>query len=95
VYPLFFADIVDADPAASSSFLDDVTSQLDHSDEDDDLFSEASPSDAFVAHLYPTDCPNIMMSMKTLITGFVERHNKGAHVSSLHAVVISKLNELQ
>jgi origin recognition complex subunit 3 len=47
--------------------LNDVTVQIDRTD----LESEDAPS--FTTHLYPSDCINIMTTMKAIVTGFVER----------------------
>ena len=40
--------------------------------EDDD-----PPPGSYITHLYPSDCPNIMSTMKALVTGFVDRPPNG------------------
>lgn len=54
-------------PASDSTFLNEVTAQIDCTN----LENEDAPS--FTTHLYPTDCLNIMSTMKAVVTGFVER----------------------
>ncbi|KAG7442905.1 uncharacterized protein BT62DRAFT_988551 [Guyanagaster necrorhizus] len=55
-----------SNPAGGTSFLNELTNQLDRSND------EADPS-SFVTHLHPAECSNIMAGMKMLITGFIDR----------------------
>jgi len=38
---------------------------------------EDPPPSSYITHLYPSDCSNIMSTMKSLVTGFVERPPAG------------------
>jgi hypothetical protein len=56
--------------AAGPSLLNDITCRLNNQEMDDD--TETPQPDAFMTHIYPTDCSNITLTMKTLISGFVK-----------------------
>ncbi|KAI6130863.1 origin recognition complex subunit 3 N-terminus-domain-containing protein [Pisolithus thermaeus] len=58
----------------SSSFLDEITSQLEGRD-DDALFGDAN-SGHLVTHIFPSDCPNVSSAMKTLVTGFITKYER-------------------
>ncbi|KAJ7752121.1 hypothetical protein B0H16DRAFT_1723888 [Mycena metata] len=51
-----------SDPSGGSRFLDRLTTELEPEDDD---------ASALVDHLYPNDCVNITVAMKSLIGGFV------------------------
>ncbi|KAH7928820.1 hypothetical protein BV22DRAFT_1126185 [Leucogyrophana mollusca] len=53
--------------STSSSLFDEIASRL----ECDDLFEDSSGN--YVTHIFPGECPNIMSTMKTLVSGFVTR----------------------
>ncbi|KAK0223959.1 origin recognition complex subunit 3 N-terminus-domain-containing protein [Armillaria fumosa] len=55
-----------SNPAGGTSFLNELINQLGCSDD------ETEPG-AFVTHLHPAECSNIMSGMKTLISGFTDR----------------------
>ena len=62
--------VVIADPIFGSSFLTELTNQLElPEDAADSLFSQKT----FVTHMYPPDCGNISSAMKSIVNGFVER----------------------
>ena len=56
----------------SQGFIANVASRLEANpvEESED---EDPPPNSYIAHLYPSDCSNIMSTMKSLVTGFVER----------------------
>jgi len=56
----------------SQGFVASVASRLEAKfvEEGED---EDPPPSSYVTHLYPSDCSNIMSTMKSLVTGFVER----------------------
>ena len=65
--------VVIADPIFGSSFLTELTNQLElPEDAPDSLFSQKT----FVTHLYPPDCGNISSAMKSIVNGFVERERR-------------------
>lgn len=68
------------DPTAGSSILNEVAEALE--EDEDEQGEDSTPTDTFVTHLYPGDCPNIMTAMKALITSFVERPTIQGEVKS-------------
>ncbi len=60
----------------NQGFLPNLTSRLETNPaeeaEDDD-----PPPASYITHLYPPDCPNIMSTMKALVTGFVDHPPNG------------------
>ena len=72
---------VSSDPALGSIYLDHVTTQL----EDLDQIPEPTRTiKSFVAHLYPTDFPNIQAGMRSIIAGYVERNDLVPQGTNLH-----------
>jgi origin recognition complex subunit 3 len=62
--------VITADPVFGSSFLTELTNQLEPpEDAPDSLFSQTT----FVTHLHPPDCGNISSAMKSIVNGFVEK----------------------
>ncbi|KIK19809.1 hypothetical protein PISMIDRAFT_42720, partial [Pisolithus microcarpus 441] len=59
---------------ASSSLLDEITSQLEGRD-DDALFGDVNGGH-LVTHILPSDCPNVPSAMKTLVTGFITKYEQ-------------------
>lgn len=51
--------------------MQNVVAQLENENLDDDI------TPARVAHLYPSDCTNIMFTMKSMIQGFVSASPEG------------------
>lgn len=62
--------------STSKGFLADVASRLatNHAEEAED---DDPPPGSHITHLYPSDCPNIMSTMKALVTGFVNHPPNG------------------
>jgi origin recognition complex subunit 3 len=60
----------------SQGFIANVASRLETNpiEESED---EDPPPSSYITHLYPSDCSNIMSTMKSLVTGFVERPPAG------------------
>jgi origin recognition complex subunit 3 len=50
----------------------------DDEDDEDSLFQSGHP-DAFVTHLHPSECTSVMLAMKTLVGGFVQRSPDKKH----------------
>ncbi|KAH9015607.1 origin recognition complex subunit 3 N-terminus-domain-containing protein [Lactarius pseudohatsudake] len=65
--------------STSKGFLADVASRLEtnHAEEAED---DDPPPGSHITHLYPSDCPNIMSTMKALVTGFVNHPPNGKDV---------------
>ncbi|KAH9000613.1 origin recognition complex subunit 3 N-terminus-domain-containing protein [Lactarius hatsudake] len=65
--------------STSKGFLADVASRLetDHAEEAED---DDPPPGSHITHLYPSDCPNIMSTMKALVAGFVNHPPNGKDV---------------
>ncbi|KAI0046775.1 hypothetical protein FA95DRAFT_1542047 [Auriscalpium vulgare] len=61
--------------SSGSAFLDNISRRLDHNSEEDD-----SRPETYVVHLHPPDCLTLMLTMKTLVTGFVDRPPDGHEV---------------
>ncbi|TFY76641.1 hypothetical protein EWM64_g7371 [Hericium alpestre] len=66
-------------PSYGSAFVNELATQMESGDEDSEDQDADHPS-AYVVHLRPPDCPNIMSAMKALVTGFVERSPDGQEV---------------
>jgi len=60
-----------AGQSGDSPVLQDVVIQLENENVDDDV------TPARVVHLYPADCTNIMVTMKSVIQGFVSASPEG------------------
>ena len=60
----------------SQGFIANVTSRLEASPVEESEDEDPPPS-SYITHLYPSDCSNIMSTMKSLVTGFVERPPAG------------------
>lgn len=71
---MFFISVFDqaADLAINPSFLDEVATELERHEDDDDDDDDDQERTAYVARIYPSDCPNLMTGMTSLITSFVE-----------------------
>ncbi|KAI0316872.1 origin recognition complex subunit 3 N-terminus-domain-containing protein [Amylostereum chailletii] len=69
-------------PSSGSSFISNIATRLEghethnQNDEDEDTPNPSS----YVAHLRPSDAPNIMSAMKALIGAFVDKPPKGQNV---------------
>ncbi|KAH9169541.1 origin recognition complex subunit 3 N-terminus-domain-containing protein [Lactarius sanguifluus] len=65
--------------STSKGFLADVASRLEtnHAEEAED---DDPPPGSHITHLYPSECPNIMSTMKALVTGFVNHPPNGKDV---------------
>jgi hypothetical protein len=62
--------------STSQGFIANVATRLEANliEETED---EDPPPSSYITHLYPSDCPNIMSAMKTLVTGFVNHPPHG------------------
>ena len=60
----------------SQGFIASITSRLEASPVEESEDEDPPPS-SYITHLYPSDCSNIMSTMKSLVTGFVERPPAG------------------
>ena len=58
--------------SGDSPVLQNVVVQLEAENVDDDL------TPARVAHLYPADCTNVMLTMKSMIQGFLSTSSEGS-----------------
>ena len=56
----------------SQGFIANVASRLEANPVEESEDEDPPPS-SYITHLYPSDCSNIMSTMKCLVTGFVER----------------------
>jgi origin recognition complex subunit 3 len=61
----------------SQGFITNVASRLEANIVEEGEDEEDPPPSSYITHLYPSDCSNIMSTMKSLITGFVERPPAG------------------
>jgi len=76
----------------SQGFIANVASRLEaglveETEEDD------PPPSSYITHLYPSDCSNIMSTMKNLVTGFVDHPPDGQDGES--AVMIPHVHRLR
>ena len=62
--------------SGDSHVLQNVVVQLENESIDDDV------APARVAHLYPADCTSIMLTMKSMIQGFVSSEGSGSSKGS-------------
>ena len=63
-------------------YLDHVATQLENLDQ----ISESTLTiKSFVTHLYPTDFSNIQAGMRSIIAGYVERHDLVPQGTNSHA----------
>lgn len=60
----------------SRGFVANVASRLEANPVEESEDEDPPPS-SYITHLYPSDCSNIMSTMKSLVTGFVERPPAG------------------
>ena len=60
----------------SQGFIANVARRLDANPVEESEDEDPPPS-SYITHLYPSDCSNIMSTMKSLVTGFVERPPAG------------------
>ena len=60
----------------SQGFIADVANRLEANSVEESEDEDRPPS-SYITHLYPSDCSNIMSTMKSLVTGFVERPPAG------------------
>jgi hypothetical protein len=60
----------------SQGFIADVANRLEATPVEESEDEDPPPS-SYITHLYPSDCSNIMSTMKSLVTGFVERPPAG------------------
>lgn len=65
--------------STSQGFLANVANRLEtnHAEECED---DDPPPGSYITHLYPSDCLNIMTTMKALVTGFVDHPPNGRHI---------------
>ncbi|KAI0279572.1 origin recognition complex subunit 3 N-terminus-domain-containing protein [Russula aff. rugulosa BPL654] len=63
----------------SQGFIADVANRLEANPVEESEDEDPPPS-SYITHLYPSDCSNIMSTMKSLVTGFVERPPAGQDV---------------
>ncbi|KAH9064536.1 origin recognition complex subunit 3 N-terminus-domain-containing protein [Lactarius vividus] len=65
--------------STSKGFLADVASRLEtnHVEESED---DDPPPGSYITNLYPSDCSNIMSTMKALVTGFINHPPNGKDV---------------
>lgn len=69
--------------STSQGFIANVASRLEANpfEESED---EDPPPSSYIVHLYPSDCSNIMSTMKSLVAGFVERPPAGQDGKTCH-----------
>lgn len=60
----------------SQGFIADVASRLEANPVEESEDEDPPPS-SYITHLCPSDCSNIMSTMKSLVTGFVDRPPAG------------------
>ena len=48
-------------------------------DEDEDSLFHSSHPEAFITHLHPSECTSVMLAMKALVSGFVQRSPNNNH----------------
>lgn len=65
--------------STSQGFLANVGNQLVTNRAEEAEDEDPSPS-SYITHLYPSGCPNIMSTMKALVTGFVDRPPNGQDI---------------
>jgi origin recognition complex subunit 3 len=58
--------------STSQGFIANLASRLEANPVEDSEDEDPPPS-SYITHLHPSDCSNIMSTMKTLISGFVDR----------------------
>ena len=69
------------DPPPEENNSDDNEEDGDEDEDEDSLFHSTHP-EAFVAHLHPSECTSVMLAMKALVLGFVQRppnNNRGEY----------------
>ena len=71
--------------STSQGFIANVATRLEANliEETED---EDPPPSSYITHLSPSDCPNIMSTMKTLVTGFVDRPPNGQDGESVDMI---------
>ena len=71
--------------STSQGFIANVATRLEVNliEETED---EDPPPSSYITHLSPSDCPNIMSTMKTLVTGFVDRPPNGQDGESVDMI---------
>ncbi len=62
--------------STSQGFIANVASRLEANPVEESEDEDPPPS-SYITHLYPSGCSNIMSTMKTLVTGFVDRPPAG------------------
>jgi origin recognition complex subunit 3 len=76
----------------SQGFVANVASRLEaypvEESEDED-----PPPSSYITHLYPSDCSNIMSTMKSLVTGLVERPPAGQDGETV--VIIPEISRVE
>ncbi|KAI9438315.1 origin recognition complex subunit 3 N-terminus-domain-containing protein [Lactarius indigo] len=65
--------------STSKGFLADVASRLETNRAEETEDGDPPPG-SYITHLYPSDCPNIMSTMKALVTGFVNHSPNGQDI---------------
>jgi origin recognition complex subunit 3 len=66
----------DIGSSMSQGFIANVASRLEANPVEESDDEDPQPS-SYITHLYPSDCSNMMSTMKSLVTGFVERPPAG------------------
>ncbi|KAI0299346.1 hypothetical protein B0F90DRAFT_1668657 [Multifurca ochricompacta] len=65
--------------STTQGFMSTLARQLE-TGQREDTEDVDSPPCSYITHLYPSDCLNIMSSMKALVTGFVDRPPEGQDI---------------
>jgi hypothetical protein len=67
------------DPGGGNLILHEVATQIENisNDNDDDDGEDGSARCAQLIHLHPSDCPNIMTTMKSVILRFIDASAEG------------------
>ena len=79
----------------SQGFIANVASRLEANPVEESEDEEDPPPSSYITHLYPSDCSNIMSTMKSLVTGFVESPPAGQDGETIVMIpVISRVESV-